>query len=142
MFSAPVLVPGFANHTWLTPDGEVLVLDGRQACLRLKTEMPLVCHGPQTARRLHLDGVRAADILSLFAFVRPARWCVPTPAGLAAACGLPPPQNGEDAALSLLAVTHHLIQELAGKASQPKLIELAWLAKGLIGPLPMRAWRP
>ena len=129
MFTAPVLVPGFASHTWLTTDGEVLTLDGRQATLRLREEMPLVCHGPAAARRLHREGMVAADVLSLFAFVRPARWCVPTPAGLADACGLPRPQSGEDAALTLLEVTNQLIRELVAQADAPKMIELLWLAR-------------
>ena len=129
MFYVPVLVPGFASHTWLTADGEVLTLDGRQVALRLREEMPLVCHGPAVARRLHREGMTAADVLSLFAFVRPACWCVPTPAGLADACGLPRPQTGEDAAVALLEAANQLIHELVGQADQPKVLELLWLAK-------------
>ena len=52
----------------------------------------MVCHARATARRLDLPGFAALDLLELFAFVHPARFCVPTPRGLAEGLGLPPPR--------------------------------------------------
>ncbi len=117
VFAAPVLIPGYASHTWLSSDGELETLDGRGVALRLRQARPLACHGPSVARRVHLDGGHSAfaDVLSLFAFVRPARWCVPTPAGLAHATGLPAPVDKADQATALLHVTQALIRELAVK---------------------------
>ena len=115
MLSLPVLIPGYASHTWLSADGEIFSLDGREVALRLRDTQALVCHGPAAARRLHVAVDRFVDVLSLFAFVRPARWCVPTPRGLADALGLPAPQDREAAALILLDACQMLIRELAGQ---------------------------
>ena len=45
--------------------------------------VPMVCHAPATARRLNTSPFPALDLLELFAFVRPAVFCRPTPGGLA-----------------------------------------------------------
>src|SRR6202012_2597272 len=52
------------------------------------------------------------DILELFAFVRPARFCVPTPRGLAEALDLAPPTGAEDEAMVLGRAAHMLLAEL------------------------------
>ena len=64
------------------------------------------------ARRLDLAGFAALDILELFAFVRPARFCVPTPRGIAAALGLEPPRTMADACVALIDAARALLQEL------------------------------
>ena len=40
------------------------------------------------ARRIRIDPFPALDLLELFAFVYPARFCIPTPGGLAQELGL------------------------------------------------------
>ena len=131
--SLPVLIPAHAGHTWLSEDGEVETLDGRQVALRLRSSgpRPLVCHGPATARRLHCAPKDLVDVLSLFAFVRPARWCVPTPGGLAEALGLPRPQDPAEQALALIDVAQMLIRELTATpgSHRDRTIEQLWLAK-------------
>ncbi|HJU28199.1 MAG TPA: hypothetical protein VJ718_03455, partial [Candidatus Binataceae bacterium] len=62
-----------------------------EARRRLDGDMPMVCHAPAVARRLEMASFAALDLLELFAFVRPAQFCVPTPRGLTAALGLAPP---------------------------------------------------
>lgn len=118
MLDLPVLIPGYSRHTWLSEDGEVDSIDGRQVGFKLVSSVPLVCHAPEVARRLHLEGSSAnfADVLTLFAFVRPARWCVPTPKGLAAAMGLPLPITEEDEAITLWETTSALLKELSGQS--------------------------
>jgi ATP-dependent DNA helicase DinG len=74
----------------------------------------LVCHARSLARRLGTAPVAAFDLLELFAFVRPARFCLPTPRGLAAALGLPGPKDLEDEAAALVAAAHALLVELGG----------------------------
>ncbi len=131
LISLPVLIPGYASHTWLSEDGEVLTLDGREVGLRLREETPLVAHGPAAAKRLHCEASKFIDVLELFAFVRPARWCVPTARGLAQALGLAHPQTSEDQAIALLECTQLLINELAAQ-SGPDLeatLDLLWLAQ-------------
>src|SRR5215470_13906220 len=98
---APVLVAGFAGAAWLDTTGEVLLLTPQDAARRLARTRPILCHGPATARRLGIERFAAFDLLELFAFVRPARFCIPTPRGLAEALGLAPPRRAEEEALSL-----------------------------------------
>src|SRR6185312_2726946 len=85
---APALVAGFREVVWLSPDGEIEALSAEEAKTRLAGEIAMVCHARATARRLDIAGFAALDLLELFAFVRPAKFCVPTPRGLATALGL------------------------------------------------------
>jgi len=111
---APVVVAGLREIAWLTPDGEIEALSPPEARARLSDEMPILCHARATARRLDLSGLAALDLLELFAFVRPARFCVPTPRGLGEALGLAAPRNAAEACVVLNAAVRALLQELAG----------------------------
>ena len=91
---APALVAGFREVVWLSPEGEIEALAPAEARSRVEHEAPMLCHAPATARRLETQEFPALDLLELFAFVRPARFCVPTPRGLAEALGLPLPRQG------------------------------------------------
>ncbi|HWT98278.1 MAG TPA: hypothetical protein VN229_11715, partial [Terriglobales bacterium] len=89
----PVLAARFSDIRWL--DGASLLtveprrLD-RAAALQLARQMPpLVCHLPTVLRRLRCERFPAFDLLELFAFVRPASFCLPTARGLGEAMGLP-----------------------------------------------------
>src|SRR5207248_1054834 len=64
-------------------------------------ETPMVCHARAVARRLDIAGFGGFDLLELFAFVRPAKFCVPTPRGLAAALGLVLPRDMAEACVAL-----------------------------------------
>ena len=86
--AAPALVAGPGDAAWLTVDGEVEIVSHPEAARRATGEAPLLCHARATARRLGLAGFPAFDLLELYAFVRPARFCVPTPRGLAAVARL------------------------------------------------------
>src|SRR5881275_2200538 len=74
--------------------------------------IPIVCHARAVARRLDLAGFAALDVLELFAFVRPARFCVPTPRGLASAIGLPAPHSPSEACVGLAAAARALLENL------------------------------
>ncbi|MBI4185216.1 MAG: ATP-dependent DNA helicase [Proteobacteria bacterium] len=115
---APVLLAGFGRALWLSPEGEVEELSPAAAGARLGAgAVPLLCHGAAAARRLGCRRFPALDLLELFAFARPAAFCVPTPRGLADALGLGPPGDGVAAALSLRAGAAALLAELAGAAA-------------------------
>lgn len=58
----------------------------------------LLLNAPVTASRLGYPELFGLDLLELFAFLFPARFVVPTPAGLAAALGLAVPECDADAA--------------------------------------------
>ncbi len=77
----------------------------------------LVAHAAMTARRLGLNPLprtpRIFDALELFAFVRPARFCAPSAAGLAQALGLVEPKGAQAQAAALRDVCNALLAELA-----------------------------
>ena len=79
----------------------------------------LIVHASLTARRLGLNppprGPNHFDVLELYAFVRPARFCAPSAAGLALALGQAEPRTLEDQALALRDGTASLLAELAGR---------------------------
>src|SRR5579864_66070 len=106
------LVAGFREVVWLSPDGEIEALSVDEARHRLETETAMVCHARAVARRLDIPGFAALDLLELFAFVRPARFCVPTPRGLAEALDLPIPADPVEEALSLQSCAGKLLEEL------------------------------
>jgi ATP-dependent DNA helicase DinG len=110
---APVLVAGFREVLWLDPDGEIEALSPAEARNRVERETPMLCHGPATARRLDTPGFPALDLLELFAFTDPARFCVPTPRGLAEALGLPPPRSPAESCVLLITAARSLLEKLA-----------------------------
>src|SRR5258708_10426623 len=114
---APALVVGLTEAVWLTADGEVETIALADAARRVRAAPAMLCHGRAMARRLGVAPFAALDLLELFAFVRPARFCLPTPRGLAAALDLPRPQGLAGAALTLVAAARALIVELAAAAA-------------------------
>ena len=72
----------------------------------------IVLNAPMNGQRLGYPDLSGLDLLELFAFVHPARFAVPTPAGLARALGLAVPKNDEDSALFLLKAAEHLLATL------------------------------
>jgi ATP-dependent DNA helicase DinG len=112
---APVLVAGFREVLWLTPDGEIETLAPTEARSRVEHETPMLCHTQATARRLDMPVFPALDLLELYAFVRPARFCVPTPRGLAEALGIDPPRRPAEECVTLAAAAHLLLEELCGE---------------------------
>ena len=81
-------------------DGEGARRIGRGAAEGLFTGGEvMVAHASLTARRLGVAppprGPHLLDVLELFAFVRPARFCAPSAAGLALAMGMAEPKGPE-----------------------------------------------
>jgi ATP-dependent DNA helicase DinG len=93
-------------------------------------------HGRALARRLGVQPFPALDLLELFAFVRPARFVLPTARGLAAALGLRRPATLEDEALTLVAAAETLLGELSARApaEDPD-------AAGILRAMARGAWR-
>jgi len=115
--NVPAMVAGVCQAAWLTPDGEIEDLSHAEVAERLTPKQPpIVCHARATARRLNLAAFAAFDVLELFAFVRPARFVLPTPRGLAEALNLALPGTLEREAECLLAASVALLEELAERA--------------------------
>ncbi len=113
----PALVAGVGRAAWLEPGGAPETLSPAEAAERLAGDVrPLVCHARTQAARLRLPPFAAFDVLELYAFVRPARFVLPTPRGLAQALGLPLPATLESEAAALVAAAGALLAELADRA--------------------------
>src|SRR6185295_16956467 len=87
----PVLVVGLKDAVWRFPDGTLRRMPHGEATRLARSETPLLCHLPAACRRLKTERFPALDVLELYAFVRPASFCLPTPTGVAQALGLLPP---------------------------------------------------
>jgi ATP-dependent DNA helicase DinG len=126
---APVLVAGHSRATWLGEDGTAETLDRVEATRRARLAAPVVCHAPATARRLGCDPFPALDLLELFAFVRPAAFCTPTPGGLARALGLPASAGPEASARTLRLAAERLLDEAAARLAghDRAAVEIAWV---------------
>ncbi len=110
--AVPVLAVGRRQACWLSPDGEIETLTLDDAAKRAKSALPMVCYRPTVARRLNGASFAALEILELYAFVRPARFCLPTARGLASALSLAPPEDLESEAITLLQAADLLLGRL------------------------------
>jgi len=109
----PALVVGPKSSVILSPDGDILAYDNKDLTKVIKDQSFLVCNQQITSQRLGKAPYRAFDLLTLFAFVRPAEFCLPLPFGLAKALDLPYDNAGpEDDALVILQAAQELFHEL------------------------------
>ncbi|GGB39192.1 helicase [Sphingomonas metalli] len=116
---------------------------GRGEAIRIAAETPVILlNAPLVGQRLGYAELSGLDLLELFAFLHPARFAVPTPAGMARAVDLSPPTRDEDvaaflleAAAALLAVPDGDWREREGAwASAQALGRLRWPWAPVIGP--------
>jgi len=128
--NVPVLVAGLREVAWLSPSGEFTRVSRTEAAAWVVSRPPMLCHTPATARRLGVERFPAFDLLELFAFVRPARFCLPTPRGLAQALDLPAPADLDDEAATLHAAARALLAELSDQPGA-RIRAVAWaMARG------------
>ncbi|MGE4218504.1 MAG: ATP-dependent DNA helicase [Alphaproteobacteria bacterium] len=124
---APALAVGVSAAVWLSPDGEIDDAGPAAVAARIRAgAVPFVCHAPALARRLDIAPFRALDLLELFAFVHPARFCVPTPHGLAEALGLPLPDDLAAAAETLPGAAVALLRALGTDRAARGARPVAW----------------
>ncbi len=143
--AAPLLLPALhASHAgiWLTGRDGVRAV-GRGEAIRAASDTPhVLLNAPLTGQRLGFAEVSGLDLLELFAFVHPARFVVPTVAGLAASCGLEAPAEDAAACALLPAIAARLLDQLADEdwaeregawTSNATLQRLGWGWAGLVG---------
>jgi ATP-dependent DNA helicase DinG len=98
----PLALPAIhASHVgiWIAdPEGRVQRVGRGEAIAAVAATPHLLLNATLTGDRLGYPELSGLDLLELFAFLYPARFAVPTPAGLAAAIGLEAPQAEEDIA--------------------------------------------
>lgn len=100
-----------ASHsgTWIARDGETRAI-GRGEAIRIAADTPVILlNAPLIGQRLGYADLSGLDVLELFAFLRPARFMVPTPKGLAAVTGLDVPADDAAIAPFLLAAAERLL---------------------------------
>ena len=99
---------------WIAhPDGRVEGVGRGEAIGRAAETPTIILNAPLVGQRLGYGDLSGLDLLELFAFVHPARFAVPTPAGLARALGLRAPESEEEAARTLLAAAARLLADCA-----------------------------
>lgn len=110
----PALAAGQRGATWYDPEtGEIERISHRDAARRISNgDRPIVCHRKATGRRLGIGPFRGYDLLELYAFVRPAQFCLPTPRGLAEALDLPLPRDQAAEAETLVRAARALLMQL------------------------------
>ncbi|HET9355800.1 MAG TPA: ATP-dependent DNA helicase, partial [Sphingomicrobium sp.] len=116
--AAPLPLPVLhATHAgiWLLEPGasEAREAQRGEAIGRLAETPHIVMNAPVVGQRLGYAEVSGLDLLELFAFVHPARFAVPTVAGMARAAGLDEPAGDSSAAVVLRAIAGRLLDRLA-----------------------------
>lgn len=109
----PALHASHAGIWMASPDGEVREVGKGMAIARAAETPVILLNAPLTGQRLGYGDLSGLDLLELFAFVHPARFAVPTPAGLARALDITPPADDAHAPLLYLAAAQKLLATLA-----------------------------
>ena len=121
--AAPLPLPAcHATHAgiWIAEgDGEMREATRGEAISRAAETPHILLNAPLVGQRLGYPEISGLDLLELFAFIHPARFAVPTPAGLSRALGLEPPASEADAAEALRRIAGTLL----GRLGDPDWIE-------------------
>lgn len=131
---APLPLPAFhATHAgiWLAgAEGESRAASRGEAIARAAETPHILLNAPLVGQRLGYPDLSGLDLLELFAFIFPARFAVPTVAGLSRALGLEPPADEAAAAPALQAIAARLLDRLA----DPKWLERegAWTSNATL----------
>lgn len=139
---APLPLPALhATHAgiWIAAAGEIREASRREAIARLAETPHIILNAPLIGQRLGYADVSGLDLLELFAFIHPARFAVPTIAGLARASGAEPPAGESQAAETLVRIAETLLGCL-GDPDWPER-EGAWTANATLTRLGW-AWAP
>ena len=99
--SLPALHATHAGIWLASGDGEVREASRGEAIARAAETPHIILNAPLVGQRLGYPDRRGLDLLELFAFIHPARFAVPTVAGLSRCVGLEPPASEAEAAGAL-----------------------------------------
>ncbi len=108
----PVLAVNAKSAALLSSDGELRTIPHDQASSIIHNQHVMVVHAPYTKGRLGHEEFFAFDLLELFAFVHPTKFCVPTPHGLAKALGITQPTDFEDYPFTMMEAARALLSDL------------------------------
>jgi ATP-dependent DNA helicase DinG len=127
---APLPLPALhATHAgiWLASgEGEVREASRGEAISRAAETPHIILNAPLVGQRLGYPELSGLDLLELFAFIHPAKFAVPTVAGLCRSVGLEPPASEAEAASALQHIAERLLAVLADPDWRER--EGAWTA--------------
>ena len=114
MARAPLPLPVLhATHAgiWLLETGEDQAREAArgEAIGRLAETPHILLNAPIAGQRLGYGEVSGLDLLELFAFIHPARFAVPTVAGMARSVGLAEPSSDAEATALLRTIAERLL---------------------------------
>ena len=144
--AAPLPLPALhATHAgiWLADGADDVREASRGEAIARAAESPhIILNAPLVGQRLGYPELSGLDLLELFAFMHPARFAVPTVAGLSRVLGLQPPAGDAQAAQVLRAIAERLLSGLGNPewaeregawTSNATLHRLGWGWAPLIG---------
>ncbi|MEZ5680011.1 MAG: ATP-dependent DNA helicase [Erythrobacter sp.] len=145
--SEPLPLPSLhASHagTWLRDaNGATRGCSKGEAVMAAADTPLLMMNAPLVASRLGYPDLSGLDLLELFAFVHPAKFCVPTPKGLAHALGLEEPEDDSSVPLLLQKAAGALVatcesenweQREGAWSTLQSLARLRWPWAGVLAP--------
>src|SRR3954451_14945553 len=111
--AAPLPLPALhATHAgiWLADiTGDAREASRGEAIARAAETPHIILNAPLVGQRLGYPDLSGLDLLELFAFLHPARFVVPTAAGLSKTLGLARPESDADAASALKRIADRLL---------------------------------
>jgi ATP-dependent DNA helicase DinG len=114
--AVPLPLPALhATHAgiWLANgDGDIREASRGEAIARAAETPHIILNAPLVGQRLGYPELSGLDLLELFAFIHPARFAVPTVAGLSRAVGADPPGSEPEAAALLSQIAARLLAVL------------------------------
>ena len=126
----PLALPALhASHagTWLRgAAGETRAVSKSEAVTASADTPHLILNAPLLATRVGYPDLSGLDLLELFAFIHPARFCVPTPKGLAHALALAEPASDDAVPMLLQSAAAALVDRCRSDAWAER--EGAWSA--------------
>ncbi len=135
----PVVILEGDGALWLSPDGETKHLTPQNAARELENAPVIACNAPLIRERLHVRDAIIYDVLELFAFVRPAQFCVPNPLGLARSLHLSIEPGATQQALGLIVCIEKLLEECTTLEDRETTIALA---QAMAASAPVWHWSP
>ena len=139
----PLPLPALhATHAgiWLAGgDGDAREAARGEAIARAAETPHILLNAPLIGQRLGYPDLSGLDLLELFAFVFPARFAVPTVAGMCRALALDPPEDDSHATGALKAIANALLEVLEAPAWAER--EGAWTTNATLHRLGW-SWAP
>ncbi|MEP4783888.1 MAG: ATP-dependent DNA helicase, partial [Erythrobacter sp.] len=144
---SPLALPALhASHSgqWIAPPtGEPSAVSKGDAIMAAADTPVLLLNAPLVASRLGYPDLSGLDLLELFAFIHPARFCVPTPRGLAQALAIEAPADDGDVPAFLQKAAGILIGRCGGSdwteregawSVLQSMVKLRWPWAQVLGP--------